>query len=41
MTMHSPVPDSFSAEQREWLEALRNVFKEYGELGVQKILNDM
>ncbi|OGT70333.1 MAG: pyruvate dehydrogenase (acetyl-transferring), homodimeric type [Gammaproteobacteria bacterium RIFCSPLOWO2_02_FULL_57_10] len=35
------LPDAFTTEQREWLDALRNVFEEYGERGVQEILGSM
>ncbi|MDP1932926.1 MAG: pyruvate dehydrogenase (acetyl-transferring), homodimeric type [Gammaproteobacteria bacterium] len=33
--------DAFTAERREWLDALRNVFEEYGERGVQEILGEL
>ncbi|MDO9318523.1 MAG: pyruvate dehydrogenase (acetyl-transferring), homodimeric type [Gammaproteobacteria bacterium] len=35
------MPDTFHAERQEWLDALRNVFEEYGEPGVQQVLASM
>src|SRR3989338_5341957 len=35
------LPDAFTTQQREWLDAPRNVFEEYGERGVQEILGSM